>query len=139
MKRGKACGPDNLNVEHLLYAHPSIVIYLKLLFALIMSHGYVPNEFGCGVIVPLAKDKSADLNSSDNYRPITLIPNISKVFENVLLTVCEDSMLTNELQFGFKSGVRCADAIFLLKATVGHFVSNGSCVFFSCLRHTQSF
>jgi len=105
----------------------------------LLSHGYVPNEFGYGVIVPVTKDKSADLNSSDNYRPITLIPIISKVFESVLLTVCEDSMLTNDLQFGFKFGVGCPDAIFLFKATVGHFVSNGSCVFSAALDIRKAF
>ena len=57
------------------------------------------------------KDKSADLNDIDNYRPITLIPVISKVYENVMLTLCEDLLQTGELQFGFKKGVGCTDAI----------------------------
>jgi hypothetical protein len=32
LKTGKACGPDNISAEHLQYAHPSIVVHLKLLF-----------------------------------------------------------------------------------------------------------
>jgi len=40
-------------------------------------------------LVPLVKDKSKNLNDIDNYRPITLIPDISKIFEHVLLSLCE--------------------------------------------------
>ena len=56
MRKGKACGPDNLCAEHLLYAHPSLLTHLKQLYALILQHGFVPNSFGCGVSIPLIKD-----------------------------------------------------------------------------------
>jgi len=59
LKSGKACGIDDIGAEHLLYAHPSVVVHLKLLFAMCMSHGYVPHAFGQGIIIPLVKDKSA--------------------------------------------------------------------------------
>jgi len=39
LKCGKACGRDN-SVEHLLYAHPSLVMHLKLLFRLIVVHSF---------------------------------------------------------------------------------------------------
>jgi len=81
---GKACGPDSLSAEHLLYAHPSLIVHLKLIFGLIFLHGFLPDEFGSGIIVPLIKDKSGNLNDTHNYRPITLTPVISKVFENVI-------------------------------------------------------
>ena len=130
---GKACGPDSLSAEHLRYAHPSIMVHLKLLFYFIVTHRIVPDQFGYGIIVPLMKDKSADLNDIDNYRPITLIPILSRVFESVMLTLCEDLLQTSNLQFGFKKGVGCTDAIFAFKTTVGHFVNNGSCVYAAAL------
>ena len=139
LNAGKACGPDNLSAEHLCYAHPSIMVHLKLWFYFIVTHKVVPDQFGYGIIVPLVKDKSADLNDIDNYRPITLIPVISKVYENVMLTLCEDLLQTSELQFGFKKGVGCTDAIFALKATVGHFVNNGSCVYAASLDISKAF
>jgi len=67
-----------------------------------VAHGHLPCSFGEGFIVPLVKDKSSNLNSSDNYRPITIIPIICRVFEHVLLSLCEDVLYTDELQFGFK-------------------------------------
>ena len=44
LKLAKACGPDDLSTEHMLYAHPSLIVHLQILFKLIMSHGYVPNS-----------------------------------------------------------------------------------------------
>jgi hypothetical protein len=51
LKKGKACGPDDISAEHLQHAHPSLVILLKLLFGMMVSHGFVPNDFGNGIII----------------------------------------------------------------------------------------
>jgi len=56
LKLGKACGPDDLCAEHLLYAHPILIMHLKVLFKLILCHRFVPNSFAKGVTVPLIKD-----------------------------------------------------------------------------------
>jgi len=65
---------------------------LKSLFCLILKHSYVPEMFGSGVYVPLLKDKSGSVHDMDNYRANTLLPVISKVFELVLLAVCEPGL-----------------------------------------------
>jgi len=95
MRKGKACGPDNLCAEHLLYAHPSLVMHLKHLYVLILQHGFVPNSFGCGVGVLLVKDKMGNLNDIDNYRGITLSPIISNLFEMSRLEICNDIFSTD--------------------------------------------
>ena len=97
LKTGKACGPDDLGTEHLLYAQPVIIKHLQVLFRLrpILTHGFVPNSFGIGVTVPLIKDKTGNVNDVDNYRGITLSPVISKLFEVVLLAICGDALFTN--------------------------------------------
>ena len=45
-------------------------------------HGFVPYDFGKGIIIPLVKDKAADVNSLNNYRGITLIPVASNIWTN---------------------------------------------------------
>ena len=82
---GKAAGADRLVAEHIVHAAPSLIIHLKLLFSLFLSHSYVPDAFSFGIIIPIVKDKSGDPSLLDNYRPITLSPVISKLFENVLM------------------------------------------------------
>jgi hypothetical protein len=42
---GKACGPDDLSVEHILCAHPSAITALCNLFSKIMVNEYVPLGF----------------------------------------------------------------------------------------------
>jgi len=48
----------------------------------------------------------------NNYRAITLLPVISKVFEMELLAGCEPVLESDSLQFGFKHNTGCNDAIF---------------------------
>ena len=67
LKCGKAPGIDSLTAEHFVNAHPSVVVHLTRLFNLILKHGYVPNAFGYGIVVPIIKDKYCDICSSDNY------------------------------------------------------------------------
>jgi len=81
LKAGKASGFNNLCKENILYAHPIIITHLTNLFNMISMHGLVPDNFGLGVTVPVVKDKLGDITAASNYRPITLSPVISKIFE----------------------------------------------------------
>ena len=47
---------DGLTKENILYSHPAVLVHLKLLFNMICTHGFVPDNFGVGVIVPVLKD-----------------------------------------------------------------------------------
>src|SRR2546425_6335850 len=139
LKLGKASGPDELSAEHLLYAHPSLVVHLRLLFCGLATHCYVPHNFGSGIIIPLLKDKLGKVNDLGNYRGITLIPVISKLFELVLLQICKPHLSTDDLQFGFKEGVGCCNAIFLLSETVDYFSTRGRSVFLAALDFKKAF
>ena len=59
------------------------VDFISSLYPQLLLHGYVPDSFGSGIVIPLVKDKCGDMSSVDNYRPITLSPVISKIFESV--------------------------------------------------------
>ena len=80
----KTCGPVDLSAEHLVHAHLSLCVHLKVLFNAIFSHGNVPNGFGQGIIVPLIKDKTGNLHNIANYRPVTLVPVISHLFVSII-------------------------------------------------------
>jgi len=139
LKAGKASGPDQLTAEHLQNAHPSVVLFLSLLFRGMLKHNYVPTAFGCGTLIPLLKDKLGNVNDMNNYRGITLIPTISKLFELVLLKVCSSFLNTDDLQFGFKKGLGCASAVFVLTETVEYFSNRGSSVFGAALDIKKAF
>ena len=42
------------------------------------------------VIVPVIKNKSGDVSDTNNYRPIALSSIVSKVFEIILLSRCDE-------------------------------------------------
>ena len=102
LKLGKAAGIDGITAEHIIHSFPSIYVHLKFLFNIMITHSYVPNMFGCGILIPIIKDKTGNSASVENYRPITLCPVISKIFETVLLELYSDCLITDDLQFGFK-------------------------------------
>jgi hypothetical protein len=95
-------------------------------------HCYVPDDFGKGTLIPLLKDKLGDVSDTNNYRGITLIPVISKLFEMVLLDICAPYLATDDLQFGFKKGLGCPGAIFILQESVDYFFVKGQ-LRFRCL------
>ena len=73
-------------MEQVINSHPIIYVHLKLLFNLILKHGYVSSDFKEGIIIPVLKDKAKDNRDIENYRPITIISMLSKIFEMILYT-----------------------------------------------------
>jgi hypothetical protein len=71
---------------------------------LMYTHGFVPDKFGDGVIIPLIADKTRDNNPIDNYRPTTLTPIVAKVFETLIMDICADELVTDEL--GYNSALK---------------------------------
>ena len=77
-------------------------MHMCALFRSMILHGFVQDDFGCGLMVPFVKDKTGNVSSLNNYRGITLIPTICKVFENTLLEICEQYLITDDLQFALR-------------------------------------
>ena len=119
--------------EHLINAHPLLVVHITELFKCIASLSCVPGDFGKGVIIPLVKDAHGNANDLNNYRGITLIPVISKLFELVILDISQEFLVTDDLQFGFKQNSSCSHAIFTMTDTIQYFLNNGNSVFVAAL------
>jgi len=139
LKTCKAAGHDGIVAEHILNAHPAIVVNIKLLFSMMLSHAYVPNDFGIGVIIPIVKDKRGDISATENYRPITLSPIMSKLFELVLMETHSDFFVSDNLQFGFKKNLGCSNAVFALRQCVQYFNSRSSNVYIASLDASKAF
>ena len=116
MKTGKSPGADGLTIEHFSCAHPSVTLTLKYLFDIILSTGFVPDGFGNGITIPIPKDKNK-INglTKEDFRPITINPIVSKIFECCLFDLISAHLDTNERQFGFKRGTGCVKAIYSVK------------------------
>jgi hypothetical protein len=139
IKIGKAPGADNLTAEHIRYAHPVVMSCIKMLFNWMIHASYVPDAFGVGIMIPVKKSNDADSTNSDNYRGITLSPMISKLFEYVLLDKFGKFLKSSDLQFGFKKGLGCSDALFTLKNVINYFINNGSTITMAALDISKAF
>ena len=119
--------------EHLFHAHPIISVHLSLLFTILLRYSLVPDAFGHSVVIPQLKNPDGNQFSSDNYRAITLSPVISKIFEMTVMTILDDKLNSDPLQFGFKRNSSCNHALLTLRTVVNHYVKDGSTVNIHCV------
>ena len=86
-----------------------IILPLQLLFKSILEEGIFPDDWKKSNVVPVHKTKSTNLIK--NYRPISLLPIFSKIFEqlifNSLFNYFMQNKLFTECQSGFIPGDSC--------------------------------
>ena len=117
----KASDINELAFEHVIYAHPIIFSHLRNLCRLIVKHGHVPQNFQLGVIIPIIKDNKRDKNDIDNYRPVTIISMISKVFAMCMYRKIYYNLNVSGLQLSFVKGGGCDKSFFTVTKVVNHF------------------
>ena len=88
----KAPGPDWMHGQVLKNCARSLAYPLSILYNLSFVTGCIPPDWKLASDVPVFK--KGDKNSVENYRPISLMSLVMKVFERCvrtsLLTVCND-------------------------------------------------
>lgn len=91
------------------------------IFNNMLNNSYFPRAWKTAKTVVIPK-KDKDSSKLTNLRPISLLPNISKVFEacinNNLIKFCEKQSLIAERQFGFKYKHATTHAIHLLVSNI---------------------
>ena len=111
-----------IDYEHIRYAGPPLWKLLYQLYQNYFDNFSVCDSLLTGVILPLFKGKGAKASNKDNYRGITLFPNLCKIFEMVLLkrleNFAEQMGLFSNMQFGFKEGVGCTEASFTILESI---------------------
>ena len=98
-------GHDNISTILLKTLASEIHIILTLIINQSLSTGIFPDELKIAKIKPIFKKDNP--HRTDNYRPISLLPAISKVFEKVVYRQVYDCLTTNNLlyksQYGFRT------------------------------------
>ena len=87
------------------YIKNEIIEPLTLIINQMFESGIFPDSLKIAKIIPIYK--KGDINSITNYRPISLLPTLSKVFERViynqLCTYFDHNHLLSEQQYGFRA------------------------------------
>ena len=85
LKLETAPGPDQIQPEHIFYGGATLVTPMTALFNQIVEQEYIPQIFHHSLIIPTPKSSDKDPSDPSNYRGITLISLIAKIFEKVIL------------------------------------------------------
>lgn len=114
-KRDKAPGPDRITNNLLLEIKEYITPVLTNMFNEILANEEIPKQWSESVITLL--HKKGDKNNINNYRPISLMSNIYKIFAKVILQRITRTLDENQPreQAGFRSGYSTLDHIIVVK------------------------
>ena len=104
MKSKKSTGPENISVSFLKTYATSLTIPLTTLINQSLSKGVFPSNLKIAKIIPIFKKD--DLHLFDNYRPISLLPAISKIYEKTVHIQLLNYFTTNKLLYTHQYGFR---------------------------------
>ena len=117
LKRNKSPDLYNNVADFFIESNDFISPYLCILFNHIYDSGVYPDSWCEGVIVPI--HKKGDVLNPSNYRGITLVNIIDKIFSltlrNRLNKWCETGHTFNDSQFGFRDKMQVLFYILLYK------------------------
>lgn len=105
-----------------------VIIYpLTKIFNECIDSSIFPDALKLAKVIPI--HKKGDKNDLNNYRPISLLPVFSKIFEHLLKNQIVDFFTNNALfskkQFGFRRGKSTCDAILTLTNFISECFENG--------------
>ena len=120
MKNGKSPGEDGLPVEIYKSCASALLSPLHKLFCSIWEAETFPADWGTSILLPLPKN--GDRSVCNNYRGISLIDAVAKLFGVILLNrfSIERHRRTRINQGGFRPGMGCVDQIFTLRRILEH-------------------
>jgi Reverse transcriptase (RNA-dependent DNA polymerase)/Endonuclease-reverse transcriptase len=105
LKNGKAPGFDGVPNILLKNLPRRAVVYLTYVFNSCIKLCYFPKVWKHASVIPIPKP-GKDHSNPSNYRPISLLSSISKVFEKIILKRLQDFISANNIlpdhQFGFR-------------------------------------
>ena len=119
-KSGKAIGIDCLPNE--VFKNDSSVLLLGNLFQKCFSCHCVPSLWSKSIIKPIPKNTQNDPRVPLNYRGISLIPTMCKLYTNILnkriFEYLDINNLTEDEQNGFRKDRFCEDHIYSLTSII---------------------
>lgn len=102
--KSNAIGTDGICPKFLKLLMPFIGKYVCHIFNSILTSSIFPCSWKCAKIIPIAKTRNP-ISESD-YRPISILPFLSKVFEKVFSKQLKLYLSTNQLLSSCQSGYR---------------------------------
>ena len=122
----KSAGCDNIGNNIIKKVSNEIIKPLTMIFNLSLSTGLFPDKLKIAKVIPIFKKDDPTVFS--NYRPVSLLPCISKILERLVFDKCVEYIsnkgILNEKQFGFRPKHATFMAIAQLVDKVNNAVEN---------------
>jgi len=126
-KNNKAAGYDNIPNE--ILKNKNVINVLCHMYQLCFDSGKTPSDWNKSIINPIPKDITKDRRIPLNYRGISLLSCISKIYSKILnkrmLDYAENNGLLCDEQNGFRRNRSCVDHIYVLNSVLKNRMNEG--------------
>ena len=142
---GKVGGLDTCKItyEHLKYGGSCLIDFLVNIFNIIRVEEHVAKSWTVGSITSILKGGKKNKLNKANYRGITLLSVLGKVFEKLFLDRCIPRFtslgIPNEFQFAYQNNKSCILSSFLLQESIHHNIERGIKVYCCFLDSSKAF
>ena len=128
-------------MNFVIHGKQVLVPILCSLLIKVFEYGFFPEERSEGYIVPLHKKGS--LNDVENYRGITLLSALGKLFTRVvnnrLSEWSENYFVLIEAHAGFRANMSTVVDIFVLHGLISHILNHGENISSAFIDFTKAF
>ena len=140
LSKGKACGNDEIDNEHICFSGSTFRKLLVTLYNSMLFKSYIPESMKVGIIIPLYKGGSKRKDDPDSYRATTLTSCVLKLYERILLKrIMSIQKPFHPLQGGFQKGMGCTMTSFLVNESVQYAKGNNSKLYICFLDAKKAF
>ena len=115
-KNNKAPGPGNIRMELLKYGGNNLIKYITKMFNKIENGEQIPKEWNKSYITSIYK--KGDKKCVNNYRGISVLPSIMRIFARVIKDKINNIVIFKEEQSGFRSNRSCLDNIHCIRLLI---------------------
>lgn len=134
--KSNAEGLDDMNPVFLKALLPKLLPYITHIFNTILTTSTYPTAWKQAKVIPLPK-------SNNEYRPIAILPYLSKVFEKIMykqmIQHIEKNSLLSDKQSGFRQKRSCVTTLIDVSEEIRASIDNEKMSFLTLLDHSKAF
>lgn len=134
--KSNAVGVDGIHPTFIKVLLPQLLPFITFIFNKILTSSCYPLKWKIAKVIPLPKSRS-------EYRPIAILPFLSKVFERLIHNQITHYLDTNNLltdrQSGFRKKHSCITALVDVAEEIRKEVDTGKVTFLVLLDHSKAF
>lgn len=139
--KSKAIGPDNVPPRFLNLILPHIYPIITHIFNTILMTSSFPSQWKCARVLPIPKVNEPTVLK--DYRPISILPFLSKAFEKLVKQQLErylsDGNFLSEFQSGFRSSRSTQTALLEVSEGIRESIDDGKFVHLVLLDFSKAF